>query len=1005
MATLYSRSGPLVVLWLRAGAHALLGGLAISIACASCARDADRVMPRTLVARLSATVTQAGCTLAPQTDALGSGSCLQQLSGAETAAMVRRTGAEPGEAPAEALHGAVTATLMSTDAGTLDSAIERVRAAEREMGADRYALAAGALLHARATLSARPATLLDALEATERALQGRPSPAALFNRALILGDLGLCRVAAQAWRAFLEAEVDDGWAREGRARLLSLACLRARTVSAPATSDDDFEAAMEENLHRWTTCSAADCTALLDDQTRLGDRLGESGDELVRSLADELPLLGGRPSYRASVRALVGGRRAYKAEDYAGAASMLLEAAPGLKRNGSVLEPWCQVWRGGVELNRGRFTSARAILTECLRSPISTRSPMLQGRTRWLLGLSYLREGRLSQAFDDFARAETELGHAGYTRAQAAVRTLKAETLASLGLLRDSWRDRILAVRALQAPHPHFALHNALIEGADVAQRLGATASAAAMLEEALLISEAEGDQASLSEVVARQAEVARQQGLRSAAREGFLTARELSSHVPDSSVRERLTNNASLGLWSLHEGRTESFDVLDQLAAFYAARGPRWRELAALTLKARLLERQGDPAGAQSALDRAVLVIREQGNSVSKPPAVIRYLESVRDVFDARISIALDTGQPREALRLLEESRELRGHDRSGSGLGYPAAADPRIHLVYASLPEGWRWWRVVDGVVASGRLPSEVVREYGAQFTGGQSLSKAALARAYDLLLAPALAGTSRERPLAIVPDAALYGVPFAALRNPATGVHLIQERAVTVHMSVFDACHPKPAPVRARSRIRATVVGDPAFDRALLPWLPPLRHAANEARQVASLYGGGTLLLGTEATASAVRDSFATSDILHIATHTIAGTEASDSFVLAPEKEASGLTSADAFEPVAGRLSLVVLSGCSTLGDQPTRWGPMGLARPFVRGGAAVLVTLRPADDRSLAELTVSFHRRILEGLTASESLRQVQLEAIAAAPDKCCDWATLQLIGDTAAMRPN
>ena len=106
-----------------------------------------------------------------------------------------------------------------------------------------------------------------------------------------------------------------------------------------------------------------------------------------------------------------------------------------------------------------------------------------------------------------------------------------------------------------------------------------------------------------------------------------------------------------------------------------------------------------------------------------------------------------------------------------------------------------------------------------------------------------------------------------------------------------------------------------------------------------------------------------------------------------------------------PDAGRLSLVVLSGCTTLGEHATRWGPMGLARRFVGRGAAVLVTLWPAEDRLLADLTVSFHRGVLNGLAASASLRLVQLDAIAAAPTRCCDWASLQLIGDMPAASPN
>jgi CHAT domain-containing protein len=49
-------------------------------------------------------------------------------------------------------------------------------------------------------------------------------------------------------------------------------------------------------------------------------------------------------------------------------------------------------------------------------------------------------------------------------------------------------------------------------------------------------------------------------------------------------------------------------------------------------------------------------------------------------------------------------------------------------------------------------------------------------------------------------------------------------------------------------------------------------------------------------------------------------------------------------------------------------------------------------------------VEFHRHLLRGSSAAEALRQAQLAYLAgAAPDSCCDWAAVQLIGNVQAER--
>jgi len=198
----------------------------------------------------------------------------------------------------------------------------------------------------------------------------------------------------------------------------------------------------------------------------------------------------------------------------------------------------------------------------------------------------------------------------------------------------------------------------------------------------------------------------------------------------------------------------------------------------------------------------------------------------------------------------------------------------------------------------------------------------------------------------------------------------------------------------------------VGDPAFDVKRLP-LARLPGAVREAEEVASIYGErAQLLLGEDASAKAVSQAAAAGEVLHLAAHATVGEGGfQDALVLAasPNGEASGLATADEVLPRASSLQIVVLSGCSTLGVQPSRSGGLlGLARSFVaRGVPATLGTLWPVDDRELPGLMADFHRFLLQGLSASEALRQAQLAYLEESPDSCCGWAALQLIGDVPA----
>jgi hypothetical protein len=300
---------------------------------------------------------------------------------------------------------------------------------------------------------------------------------------------------------------------------------------------------------------------------------------------------------------------------------------------------------------------------------------------------------------------------------------------------------------------------------------------------------------------------------------------------------------------------------------------------------------------------------------------------------------------------------------------------------------------------------------------FERGEVAEEVAAAALYGSLLEEALAALPEEvERLVIVPDGALYLLPFGALRAAAGEPALVERFELTVVPSatLWATWRRK---VRTAGETSALVLADPrpvgqtrevGAERG---WrgeaFGPLPFARREGRAVLKRLGGsGELLLGDAASERALKDAdLEAFEVVHFAAHAVVDGERPhrSAVVLSPgaESEDGLLHPAEiARLDLDGRI--VVLAACeSALGRVISGEGPLSLARPFFEAGAhTVVANLWRLGDRAAAALFERFYVSLARGETVAGAVRAAQRDRIAAGAS-VGEWAGLIVLGDGSA----
>ncbi len=277
------------------------------------------------------------------------------------------------------------------------------------------------------------------------------------------------------------------------------------------------------------------------------------------------------------------------------------------------------------------------------------------------------------------------------------------------------------------------------------------------------------------------------------------------------------------------------------------------------------------------------------------------------------------------------------------------------------------------------------------------GDAVMLASARSLYRMLLEPGEKAMGKNETLVIVPDGALFELPFDALLagDPASGAPM-SKQPFLAH-KVATVCTPS-ATVYAKLRAVARksqyahdlfAVGNPDFSGLATPAddpLAPLPYAQKEVDAIGVRVKADrrTMLTGHAASEAAVKQELRTESprVVHLATHGLVD-------AIEPARSSVALASGDGEDGFFHTLEiistptasdLVVMSACESARGRVSRGeGVVGLSRAFLGAGAeSVVASLWSVSDESTAELMRVFYDRMFgKKESATRALRDARV----------------------------
>jgi CHAT domain-containing protein len=784
-----------------------------------------------------------------------------------------------------------------------------------------------------------PGALLDALEAVDRAVAIAPRSApALFNRALILQDLGLSSLAQSAWREFLSIDPSSPWAQEAQRLLVAAAGPATREtwersqarLDRAAEAGDEIAVARivaqfptrariyveEELLAAWGAAGRASASAEAVRRLRISrhiaEALGERGERLPEDAVAAVERAAGRPELLARLAeghlAYRRGRRLYSETRYQEAWLEFACARWILARAGSPAAALAELHLAILQYQRYELETAHKALDQILGEAKMDGYPGLRGRVLWTRALAELASGRPAVSFATYREALASFESGGYDEEAGAVHALIAENLRYLGESDAVWDHLWRASGAARASGDARRLQVALTESANAAVEARRPAMARHFRDEVVHIATQAGDPLALAYALLLRSSTRRQLVDEQGAAEDLAAAKEFLPRIPDPLQKERLQTDLLLGEAAGPEPQNPALavDQLSEALHFYAGQGARFPLGRIYLARARAHMALGDQAAAEADLAGGIEEYERQRRLIPEEQFQISFFDRSRVLFEEMMRLevhrgrgesAFDYAERQRARTLLDHlgkllSRQQRERLLAGSELPRTSreirrALPSRVAVVeYALLEDRVLCWvlrRDRLGISALRIRRSEVEKAVARWRTAVAEPSAgergvAASAALYDLLLRPLQPYLEPGDTVVLVPDGAIHAVSFAALFDKHRGRYFVQDHALLYapSASFYLRAVQRDRALGPLGPVTALAVGNPAAQDLPGRSLPDLPYAEREADALSARFPGSESLVGRQATREAVLAGAVRHPLLHFAGHAVLNRE---------------------------------------------------------------------------------------------------------------------------------
>jgi tetratricopeptide (TPR) repeat protein len=371
--------------------------------------------------------------------------------------------------------------------------------------------------------------------------------------------------------------------------------------------------------------------------------------------------------------------------------------------------------------------------------------------------------------------------------------------------------------------------------------------------------------------------------------------------------------------------------------------------------------------------------------SSVKQSDALKLRLRAARDAYEA-FRKRLYATRPQLALNRGELSTlnldELRPFVNNNTALLQYAVTDEKVFLFVVTANAA-----TLDVKVYTLNTPRTEIAQKIVSFR--QSIDNSIAARAlYDLLLKPAESQIALCSKLIIVPDGALWDVPFEALQ-PSDGTYVIDQASVSyaISFSALREMRKRRAPNTARRAPTLVAFGSTAVSSEVLERVqrtyPALKLADTEISEVDKLraiYGPARArsYTATRANKERVKAELSAATVLHLATPAILDHSVPmySLFLTSSASSNDGLLKLWEITGLNSKARVVVLPHAWTAGNSQTGDALMALSWAWFVAGTPSVVLNRW--EGNAGEIVYDLHQRLKTSEPNPEQLRQAMLK---------------------------